>query len=767
MHEPSRMSSLRLLLLALLLPAVQAAAAWADEEGRPDDTPPAEAPESPAAARESTEAQAGAGTPAGVPDDTPSLAPVEIVAPRAYAGPGSIAPARSFTAERLDAAPFDLPDAVTIVDGADINQRRLSRSMPDALLHLPGVLVQKTGPLQASPFIRGFTGYNNLMMIDGVRLNHSAFRAGPNQYWSTIDPYTIDSLEVVRGPHSVLYGSDAVGGTVNALTRRRMSFARGWHQGGGLRIRGATAENALAGRVEVQGNYNNFGWLGGVTLRQYGDIDSGGGLLPYTGGIEEGDGDVRFDWLLNRDLSFVFVAQYVNQNNAPRTERTIHSVPFRGTSVGSELQRDLDQRRTLVYGRLLYEPGSHRGWIQNGAFTVSYHGHDEERDRLRTMDRRDLSGFGVDQFGVTLALESCSSIGTLTYGFDYYHDEVSSYRQDYVAGVPTLTHIQGPVGDDASYDLFGAYIQDHWHRGRWHVYAGARFTYAAAQADRVDNPAVAGNDPTTPGNIISVSNDWSNVVGSLKALYEVSRRWHVYAGASQAFRAPSLSDLTALDSTSVVESPSPDLDAENYLSFELGAKTQSKTLTADAALWYTVLDDTIVRSPTGVLIMGVPEVRKDNIGSGWAWGFEVDAAWQPGRAWTLFGNLSWMDAEVDELDAATGSLVSSPLSRMKPLTALAAARYEAPWNCWWAQAEYAWSNHEDRLSLRDATDTRRIPPGGTPGYTVINLRAGLRMGRSTNLTMALENILDENYRIHGSGQNEPGRSLVVGLSIDW
>jgi hemoglobin/transferrin/lactoferrin receptor protein len=79
-------------------------------------------------------------------------------------------------------------------------------------------MLQKTSYGQGSPFLRGFTGFRTLLMVDGVRLNNAVFREGPNQYWNTVDPWSVDRYEVVLGPASVLYGSDAVGGAVNALT---------------------------------------------------------------------------------------------------------------------------------------------------------------------------------------------------------------------------------------------------------------------------------------------------------------------------------------------------------------------------------------------------------------------------------------------------------------------------------------------------------------------------------------------------------------------
>jgi len=565
----------------------------------------------------------------------------------------------------------------------------------------------------------------------------------------------------------VLYGSDAVGGTVNALTRRRESFAPGLHTGGSLSLRGATAENALAGRVGFQGNRDALGWRGGVTFRRYGDIESGAGQLPHTGGADEADGDLRLDWHPSSCWSVTVAGQHFKQEDAPRTERTIFSVPFHGTLQGSELQRDFDQQRDLLYARLTYDGRGGRGPLSRAQFTVSYQRHEETRDRLRTGQRRDLSGFTLDQIGTQLKLESHTRFGDLTYGLDAYHDGLDSFRRDFVAGSLTAVHVQGPVGDDASYDLLGVYLQDHVQGRRWEFFPGVRFNYAAASADRVDNPAVPGTDPTTPGNIMTVKNDWTDVVGSLKALYHVNPRWRIYGGVSQAFRAPSLSDLTALDSTSAVESPAPNLKPQRFLSFEVGAKTQQQHLSADVALWYTRLKDTIIRSPTGVLIGGTPEVRKDNIGNGWAWGFEAQAAWRPATDWTLFGNLSWMDARVDEFDAASSSLVASPLSRMKPLTSLAGVRFEPPRARLWGELQWSWSNSEGRLSLRDQSDKRRIPPAGTPAWNVVTLRAGLTLSRETQLTLALENLLDENYRIHGSGQNEPGRNLVLGLSMDW
>ncbi len=701
-------------------------------------------------------------SPDGTPT-TPRLGGIDVVAPRVF-GPAARSEESAVTPLRREMPAFDQPAAVTVLDAHDIRLRRADRSLADALDGVPSVLVQKTAPLQHSPFIRGLTGYYNVLLIDGIRLNHAAFRSGPNQYWSTVDPYTIGSMEVARGPHSVLYGSDAIGGTVNVLPRRRTRWGNGWGLNGRVLTRYATAEDAWANRLEFDGHVGRLGFLGGVTRKTYGNIESGDGELPGTGGIEEFDADLRFDWHPNRSWTATVAWQHVDQNDAPRTEQTVDSVPYLGTVAGDELRRDHDQERDLAYARLAY--ANCCGPIRRGHVTAFWQNHWENRDRLRTAGRLDFTGFDLNQYGLQLQLESPFLFGTLVYGAEWTRETVDSWKHNFLNGVATFSEVQGPLGDDATYDTAAVYAEAHLPFRCFDVYAGVRFNYVAADADRVDNQAVAGADPATPGNIIGVSKDWTSVVGSVRVVKDLDPRWNVYAGASQGFRAPTLSDLTAVDSTSVVETPAPDLEPEKFLALEVGLKTQQRRLRGAVAAWATLFDDTIVRSPTGNLIDGIPEVRKDNVGDGYAFGLELEAAWEFVPCWTLLGTASWMDGKVDALDSG-GDVVREPIDRLKPLTWLLGVRHEGRGGRWWVQGEWVHSDDADRLSLRDETDTRRIPPNGTPGHDVLNLRAGMTVNRKTHVSVSLENLLDETYRIHGSGVNEPGFNVVFALEVGF
>ncbi len=129
---------------------------------------------------------------------------------------------------------FSLAASVSKLEGQALAFRQSGTSLSEALGSLPGFHIQKTGPGMSSPFIRGFTGFHTVMTIDGIRLNHSAFRSGPNQYWNTVDPLSLERLDVIKGPAAVLHGSDAVGGVVGAFTEslEMGTEGEGWVGGG-------------------------------------------------------------------------------------------------------------------------------------------------------------------------------------------------------------------------------------------------------------------------------------------------------------------------------------------------------------------------------------------------------------------------------------------------------------------------------------------------------------------------------------------------------
>ena len=660
------------------------------------------------------------------------------------------------TATRSAARAMDAPYATATVDAQEIEERSM-RSTPQALRYVPGVMVQETSPGQGSPFIRGFTGYGNVLLIDGVRLNNSTFRSGPNQYWSTVDALSIDRLEVLKGPAGALYGSDAIGGTVQAITVSPWTYAdKGTAHGGSAYTRAASAENSIVGRAEVSvgqtwDDGSRTGFLVGGDTRHLDDIEAGEGtgLQPNTG-YDEQALDVKVEHHLDSKSKFVFLQQAVNQNDVPRTHATTDGISWRGTTVGTDLQRDLDQRRRLTY--LQYHVEDLEGAFSSIRFNVSWQEQTEDQDRTTGAGAFQQQGFEVGTLGLWGQFESETDLGTLTYGIDWYRDSVDSYS--------STNPIQGPVADDASYDLLGVFVQDVtplWEDSE--LVVGGRWTYAAADADSVRDPAT--------GTQIGLDDSWTQLTGNVRLRQDlVAKQWNVFGGVSQGFRAPSLADLTLLDlaRSGEIEVPTPGLDPEQYLTYEVGTKVQKGDVTAQFAWFWTDIEDQIQRFPTGATIGTSQVITKENVGNGYIQGVELESAWRLVDSTTLFGNVTWQQGRVENYNSSA-TLQEEHVSRLMPITGLVGVRWQPGGSRFHVETLVMHAEEQDKLSAGDARDTQRIPPGGTPSWTTWNAWLVWNMTDQARLVLGCENLTDDDYRVHGSGSNSPGRNFLMSLRV--
>ena len=666
------------------------------------------------------------------------------------------APETVVTASRAERRLADTPQSIWTIDREEIEHRSY-RTVPQALRNTPGVLVQETSHGQGSPFIRGFTSFRTLLLIDGVRLNNSGFRDGPNQYWATVDAFSIDRFELLRGPGSALYGSDAIGGTLQVFTRD--PWAEDGTASARLSYRVHSSENSHIGRVEVSAVEGPLGIVLGATAKEFGDVHAGGeiGDQPNTAYDEWNvDGKVEryFD---GGDTRFVLAFQKVTQDDVPRTHSTLFAKSWKGTSTGSDRQRDLDQERDLLYAQLHGRVDT--PFADQYSAGLSWHRQKEKQDRIRSSGSRTIEGYDVDTFGGFLRFEKELSVGTFSYGVDHYHDEVESFSN--------VNAFQGQIADDSSYDIVGAYAQHEFAASdRVDLTLGVRAEYAEADAGSIE-------DPDNPGNALSFQDNWTSIVGSARfvADLEDDESWQLFGGVSQGFRAPNLSDLTRIDTIGggSLEVPSLDLDPEKYITFELGQRLDDGTTSGELAVFYTDISDQIQRSARGDQIGGEDVLIKSNSGDGYVWGIELGAEHALTDAFTLFGTAAYQDGELDTLQdkAAPGDpdvFITGPVTRLMPLSARVGVRWEDPGSSLWAEFLAAGAAKQDDLAQNDIGDTQRIPPGGTPGYLVLHARAGMTIGERTEVTLGLENLTDEDYRFHGSGSNQPGFGVLLAVS---
>lgn len=644
---------------------------------------------------------------------------------------------------------FEVPYTVHRID-ANTYLANAYRTTPQAFRDIPGVMVQETSMGQGSPYIRGFTGFRNLFLVDGVRLNNSTFREGPNQYWATVDGFSLQALEVLNGAASTLYGTDAVGGTVNALT----IDPEGTHTR--LMARGSTAENSAIASLEQSLELNSTtGIWAGVSIKSFGDLEGGRDLgLQSNVGYDEESYGLKLVKRLGDTVKLTLLHQQLQQDDVPRTHTTSSAKSWEGTSIGTDLQRSYDQRRTLSY--LMYDHDGPFAGVDHLKLTLSSQNADESLQRIRSNRRVEWQDVDVDTQGLSLQLESTSAFGRWTYGVDYYRDTVDSFA--------TGNNVQGPVADDAGYEMVDLFVQNLYELGaQTQLTTGIRSTNVSLDADKILDP-----DRRTA---YSASADWDQVIGNIRISHQlVPGSLIVFAGTSQSFRTPNLSDYTRFDSarTNEFEIPSIGLTPEKYLAFESGLKWRGNLGEFEAAVFRTRISDMIIRVPTGRIRDGNFEITKKNVGDGHVQGIEARTRIALSSAMFLKGMLSWLDSSVNSYPTSQPVLVKEPLERLMPFTWHTSLEWRpqtSPLGLW-GEVSVEHANQQDELSSRDRNDTSRIPPGGTPAFTVLNLYSGIEMG-DYRVYLALENLLDEDYRIHGSGTNRPGRNAVLTISANW
>ncbi len=644
------------------------------------------------------------------------------------------------------------PRQTSILDREAL-RRRQPLDMVQAVEREVGVLVQRTGAGQASPFLRGLTGPQTLLLVDGIRLNNGIFRLGPNQYFNTIDPGQVDHIEVIRGPQSVLWGSDAIGGALNVLTRRADQVLGGeldaiqgtWNQ----RLRSADLSSYT--RMSFESPAGLGGVWGGASYLNVNDLDRGGGLgrQPFTN-YSQYAGDIRYDLPLGDTQALTFALVHLEQMNVPRSDK------FPGE------RRLFDpQQRNLAYMRW-------QGEIDEGLFdafvaTLSY-----QRTKEAALKRKpptslveDRSEFDVDTVGASLVFaRELGAWGTVRVGGESYHDDVDATKSRYDLSGGGSSPLTPQFPDDSYYSRLGTFVE--WElpimeRVTWT--GGLRYSHIEAGG------TVAMFDPTAPGfpgspaidTAISPSfQDWT---GSAGLVVELNQGLSLTGTLSEGFRAPLLDELTSVSDNvnEGVDLPSTGLTPEHAVSRDVGLRWDNERFAGRASYYWMTIDGMITREFVGSdPIEGVDFFQRRNVGRAEVDGVEVSASWAFDDEWTGYGNF-WSTHGRNITD-------DEPVSRIPPSQGVVGIRWKEPGGNDWLDL-FAWmARRQDRLSERDVRDSR-IPPGGTPGYGTVTVRYGWQMTPKQSVVLGVENLFDQPYRVHGSGVDGPGISGTLGYEL--
>jgi outer membrane receptor protein involved in Fe transport len=652
------------------------------------------------------------------------------------------------TGSRLDSEVAAASTPVQVIDAQDLSERA-PQVMTDALREAPNVHLQATTVGQGSPYVRGLTGSAVLNLVDGMRLNHAIYRSSPNPYLALVDPHVARGIEIVRGPASVLYGSDAMGGVIQVVTRKPEFETADWEARGGVDAGFRSADLSRTVYADVAAGREGLGIGAGFSYLAAEDLRGGGSTgrqdpTAYT--MVGGDGSVLWEPAPGQQTTLDF--QMLRQPETPRFDELVAG--FGQTEPSSDVWNYEPLER--IFGHLRHRmdevlPGSIDTLrfdaaiqqVRDDRRTRAHESSIENRERNRSR-LLGFAGHGVSRPRAWLAL---------TWGAEAYFDEVSSEREETDITDGSSRGVASRFPDGSRMNSYGAYSNAQIRIGkRFEVNAGIRYSHVDTK--------IASTEATSSSAI-----HVDDVTGAVGALWNLGSGVRLATNASRGFRAPNVFDLGTLGARpgNRFNVPSEDLDAEVIYTYDLGFDISRPRFRGELFGFGSMYRDKIDSVFTGVSTTdGRDVVQSANVNRVWLAGAEARFAFDLLDHLRLTGHVFWTWGEEEDANGNT-----QPADRIPPVQGRVGLRW-APLESLWLEAFTRFAGRQDRLSERDVRDPR-IDPSGTPGWATGNLRAGLALGEHWSGTIGVENFTDTSYREHGSGIQAPGVGVIATLQF--
>ncbi len=686
----------------------------------------------------------------------------------------------------------EIPQKIVNISPADI-QLAAPQTSADLLESTGQVYVQKSQLGGGSPMIRGFSTNRLLITVDGVRMNSAIFRSGNLQNVISVDPLFIDKAEVILGPGSVVYGSDAVGGVMNFYTLRpKFSLEEGTSLSGNIYTRFSTANNENTVHADLNVGRENWAFISGITYSDFGDLKMGehgpDDYLRNEYAIRENGEDkmiqnpdplvqkptgykqinllqkVKYmpskDWDLNLGLI------YSNTSDYPRYDRLYRKRD--GILRSAEWYYG---PQTWFLGDININHRSNSTYYDKVQFTGAYQFFAESRnDRDFGKPVLFTTEENVDAYSANLDFEKDFSESKFFYGFEYVINNIASEGNFRNIETSETGETASRYPDGSKWQSIAAYASFQWKlREDLSLQSGLRYNHILLDATFDDQFY---DFPFDEADISTGA-----LTGSLGLNWKQNEvlRWRL--GLSTAFRAPNIDDIGKIfdsEPGSVVV-PNPDLKPEYAYNGELGADLNfSDNIRIALTGYYTYLDNAMVRRDfslngvTEIDYQGEPSTVQaiQNASNAYVYGIEAGLEVDLSVALRLTSQFNYTYGRENE----GGEYV--PLRHAAPL---------------FGNTHLIWNKRRLKLDLfteyNGQFDFEDLAPGEqdkpylyaldkngnpySPSWYTLNLTGQYKVNQNWLATIALENITNQRYRTYSSGISAAGRNLIIGLSYTF
>jgi hemoglobin/transferrin/lactoferrin receptor protein len=698
------------------------------------------------------------------------------------------------SATKWNQSSSELSSKITTIKAKDIALQN-PQTAADLLANSGEVFIQKSQQGGGSPMIRGFATNRLLYVVDGVRMNSAIFRAGNIQNVISIDALAIESAEVLFGPGSVIYGSDAIGGVMNfrTLNPKFSKTGKPLTKANAL-MRYSSANNEKTGHFDVMVGWKKWAILTSVSANDFSDLRMGShGPDEYlrTFYVQRQDSIDRVvmnsNPLIQNPTAYSQVNLMQKVSYTPNKNWQIdYGFHYSESSEYARYDRLIELTSSGLPRSAVWNYGPQK-WMMNN-LTINHHKENKiynemsirlaqqyfeesridrnfsggNKNRLRTQLEK------VDAYSINVDFEKAIKNHKLYYGIEGVFNKVGSFG----------TAINIATGDSIP-------VADRYPASTWLSY-GAYFTYQANisklisfQAGVRYNQFQLQSDFTRilefyPFDFSEAKLNKGATTGSAGIVIRPSEKLKISLVGSTGFRAPNVDDIGKIFDfgPNEVVVPNKDLSAEYAYNGELSiSKIFGEWLKLDATGYYTYLDNSMVRR--AFQVNGADSILFDDVQSkvyaiqnaafATVFGFHAGFELRLPSGFSLLSQYNFQNG-VEEMNdgndsrsrhAAPAFGVTRLTYTNEKVTLQLYAMYSAGLN-------FDELNEEEKLKPAIyAIDENGNPY--SPAWYTLNLKTIFKLTDNFSVSAGLENILDKRYKTYSSGLVAPGRNFVLSL----
>ena len=693
------------------------------------------------------------------------------------------------SASKFKESKRDVPFKVDVLDES-VFGRYQDQNSADILRAAGNISIQKSQGGGGSPIIRGFEANKILLVIDGVRMNNAIYRSGHLQNSITIDHAILERAEILYGPNSLLYGSDALGGVIHYSTRDPEHSKNKGENEFSVRANSqySSANKGKAFHISLNSGFHKFAFLTGVSHKDLGDMTAGKKSNPFYGdygklmhyalnfdgkdstlansdpfqlkntGYSQTDFIQKIKYSPSQYSDLILNFQYSTSSNIDRFDELND---YRGDNMNYAEYYYGPQNRLLASIKTVFKKDNYL--FSGMTTTLAFQKIDEDRINRRFGSKDKLvQEEDVNVYSLNIDFNKFSERkDRIYYGLEAVINEVEStaWYENIITGNIESAQTRYPDGGSNTLSL-AAYGKYRWFISERLIYStGIRYQYGYMKSDF--------SSGILPYNDIVINN--GALTGSMSLVFHPGKAWQINTIASSGFRNPNVDDYGKVRAKdNMVTVPNSELGSEYTWNVELGvSKTIEGYIKIDGSAWYTLLTNAIVR--TGYRINNSDSLFYDGQMYKIITNSNAGQAYIRGMSFTLLSDISGNLNVKGTLNITEGWNISDdePLSHIPPVFGRTSITYHLKKFTGDFYIDYSGWKHIEKMSVYGEDNVEEGTEYGFPGWYTLNILTSYNITQKLRLQFAAENILNSLYKPFASAIAGMGRNFIVSIRLDF